>query len=163
MPVVLQYAQRAGLVQTLPILPGDECLLVFSQRAIDNFVTYGGIQKPILTEDQSTAKGRSHNLTDAICIPGLMTAAHLIPKYSLDSIQTRDVAGTTVLSVKSGEIRATVGKEYLSLTSTGVRASNLSVDGILTGAVVKSKRGVNLDTLQVTGVQPGNGFSGVPK
>lgn len=118
-PVVLQYAQRAALVQTLPISPGDECLLVFSQRAIDNFVTFGGIQPPLLTENQATTKGRNHDLTDAICIPGLMTAAHLIPNYSLVAIETRNVAGTTVLRVETGEISATVDDAVFSLSSSG--------------------------------------------
>jgi len=163
-PVMLQYAQGAGLVQTLPIKKGDECLLIFSQRAIDNFVSYGGIVKPIITEDQASAKGRNHSLTDAVCIPGLMTGAHLIPNYSLDSIQTRDVSGSTVLSVKSGEIRATVGKTTLSVTPSGVAViGDISATGTITGGLIKSKAGRNLDTLQVTGVQPGGGVSGVPK
>ena len=157
-PVMLQYAQKAGLVQTLPILPGDECLLVISQRAIDNFVTFGGIQPPILTENQATTKGRHHDLTDAICIPGLMTAAHLIPDYNLTAIEIRNLAGTTVLSVGQEEISATVGEAFFSLSSEGFSVTigetnfSVSASGISTTGNINATGNVIIDGLMFANV-----------
>lgn len=40
---------------------------------------------------------------------------------------------------------------------------NLTANGTVTGGEVKSAAGRNLDTLRVTGVQPGSGVSGTPQ
>jgi hypothetical protein len=48
-----------------PIKKGDPVLLVFCQRAIDEFLLSGKISKP--------SKKRKHDLTDSVAIPGLLT------------------------------------------------------------------------------------------
>ena len=44
-----------------PIMPGDECLVVFSDLSIDNFWLNGNVQNPV--------ENRRHDLSDGIAIP----------------------------------------------------------------------------------------------
>jgi hypothetical protein len=89
-PVVLPFAQTAGLLLTLPIKPGDECMLVFSDRAIDFFVQSGGMQQTDTSASADTTSPRGHNLTDAMCIPGIISNPQAVPKYSTTNIEMRD-------------------------------------------------------------------------
>lgn len=89
-PIVIPFAQGAGLLLTLPITPGDECLLVFSDRAIDYFTQSGGVQKTDTSSSEDTTTPRAHHLTDAICIPGIISNPQAVPKYSITHIEMRD-------------------------------------------------------------------------
>lgn len=102
-PVVLPFAQGAGLLLTLPLGPGDECLLVFSDRALDNFLQNGGAQ-PVQqgrsgAADSPFTAPRAHSLTDAICIPGLISNPQAVPAYSQTAIELRDRARRVFLSL----------------------------------------------------------------
>ena len=89
-PVVLPFAQGAGLLLTLPIRAGDECLIVFSDRSIDNFMQSGGVQPTVATANEDTTTPRSHSLADAICIPGIISNPQAVPEYNTDNIELRD-------------------------------------------------------------------------
>ena len=58
-PVVFPSSGSASI--TFPISKGDECLIIFSDLAIDNFWTSGLVQNPI--------EVRRHDLSDGIAIP----------------------------------------------------------------------------------------------
>jgi len=60
-PVVFPQASNFSL--TFPLAKGDEVLLIFSQRSLEQWKTAGGIVEP---KDL-----RRNNLSDAIAIPGL--------------------------------------------------------------------------------------------
>jgi hypothetical protein len=62
-PVVFPRTQTTGI--TFPIKKGDGCLLVFSQRAMERFLSSGEIVEP--------GDSRKFDLTDAIAIPGLFS------------------------------------------------------------------------------------------
>ena len=89
-PVVLPFAQTAGLLLTLPIQPGDECLVVFADKAIDHFVESGGLQAAETSASEDTTTQRGHHLTDAICIPGIISNPQAVPEYSTTHIEMRD-------------------------------------------------------------------------
>ena len=92
-----------------------------------------------------------------------MTGAHLIPDYSVDAIELRDLATSTALRVKKGEIRATVGTTSLTVAATGIIVKgNLTVTGTVTGGIVKSRLGRNLDLHTHSGVATGQGITGAP-
>ncbi len=103
-PVVLPFAQSAGLLLTLPIKPGDECLLVFSDRAFDNFMQLGGSQPTPIQPHDEVCSPRAHSLADAICIPGIISNPQAVPAYNTEHIELRDRER----------------KQYLSLGPTGI-------------------------------------------
>ena len=98
-PVVLPFAQGAGLLLTLPTRPGDECLLVFGDRAIDFFLMTGGMQASDTGEDGEISSPRQHHLTDGICIPGIISNPQAVPKYSTTHIEMRDRAREHFISL----------------------------------------------------------------
>lgn len=60
-PVIMPRSSLGSL--TFPISRGDTVLLVFAERAIDNWLSLGGEQPP--------GDPRKYDLSDAIAIPGL--------------------------------------------------------------------------------------------
>lgn len=108
-PVVLPFAQGAGLLLTLPLAPGDECLLVFADRALDNFIQSGGVQCAGAGTEDGTMALRMHSLTDAICIPGLISNPQAVPSYSTEAIELRDRERVTYISLGPEGITMTDG------------------------------------------------------
>lgn len=78
-PVVNLYGGLAQL--TFPIIPGDECLVLFNDRDINLWLTVGSSQLP--PESQ-----RLHALTDAIVLVGLLSNPKALAE-SYDPIRAR--------------------------------------------------------------------------
>jgi hypothetical protein len=108
-PVVLPFAQGAGLLLTLPIRGGDECLIVFADRSLDNFVQSGGVQPSVATASEDTTTPRSHSLADAICIPGIISNPQAVPEYNTDNIELRDRERVQYISLGPEGITITDG------------------------------------------------------
>lgn len=114
-PVVIPCAQNAGLCLTIPIKKGDDCLLIFSDRMIDNFVKDGTVNGPVSPEccggDNKTSEPRMHHLTDAVCIPGILSIPTKIPNWNPEHMELRTKDGKNFIRVGSGGygIRLTSG------------------------------------------------------
>ena len=131
-PVVLPFSQGAGLMLTLPIQPGDECLLIFGDRAIDFFVGRGGIQHSDTCADRELAVARAHDLTDAICIPGIISNPQAVPEYSTTHIEMRDRAR----------------EHFISMGPDGIAISDSKAVWRMAGGEVtmKAPKGIKYDT-----------------
>lgn len=66
-PVV--FPSAGDYIISLPISKGDECLVIFSDLAIDNWWLYGNVQNPI--------EQRRHDLSDGMAIFGIKSQAKL--------------------------------------------------------------------------------------
>lgn len=67
---------------TFPITQGDQCLIMFSQRSLDDWLNIGG--------EVTLRDTRLHDITDAIVIPGLVPrTGALVPPPSADGIEIR--------------------------------------------------------------------------
>lgn len=64
-PVMFPRTQTAGI--TFPISKGDGCLLIFSGRSLENWLSSG--------KDSEPGDNRKYDLTDVIAIPGLFSFA----------------------------------------------------------------------------------------
>lgn len=109
-PVVLPFAQTAGLLLTLPIKAGDECLLIFADRGMDNFIQAGGVQPTPSSGNEDTTTPRAHHLTDAICIPGIISNPQAVPEYNTEHIELRDRERKQYISLGPEGITITDGK-----------------------------------------------------
>jgi hypothetical protein len=77
---------------TFPVKAGDECILLFSERAIDNWHVSGGTAPP--------AEYRLHDLSDGLAIVGLNSQPHKIPAFNATDTEFRNRAGTTHVQIK---------------------------------------------------------------
>lgn len=88
-PVVFPHA--GGCSITVPIKPGDECLVIFSARAIDFWWQSGGVQPP--------AETRMHDLSDGFVIPGAYSQPNVISDVSTECLEIRSDDRKAFLSI----------------------------------------------------------------
>ncbi len=125
-PVVFPYAQKLGLSLTLPIAIGDDCLLVFADRSIDLWQENGGIQAPI----ESTTP-RTHDLTDAICIPGIINNITAIADYKTDAIEIRNKDRSFYIRLNDTiiEYKTTNATFTMDASSITLNAPTITIEG----------------------------------
>ncbi|WP_033453595.1 Gp138 family membrane-puncturing spike protein [Bordetella bronchiseptica] len=159
---------------THQINPGDEGLIVFSQRCVDGWKQTGGVATNPLT--------RFHDMHDAFFIPGFRPLPTRISGFANDGIrmQSRD-GGRYVWIKQSGEIVADNGEARVRISAGGeVNIENgagyirLGVDGRvnINGAIINADGtidapnvtfgGVSGNDHRHTNIQPGTGTSGGP-
>lgn len=81
---------------TFPVKPGDECILLFSERAIDNWHASGGTQTP--------AEYRLHDLSDGIAIVGLNSQPHKLAALQMTGAELRTRSRSTYIRLEDGTI-----------------------------------------------------------
>jgi hypothetical protein len=135
-PICLAQSKQAGLYITVPIKTGDECLLVFSERSIDNFVKSGGVSFP--AEGNKQVSPRHHDITDAICIPGVFTVPTALSSWNQDAIEVRNTAGTVKLSISSSKVTITGDLEVTGKVDVvgDVKAGTISLKTHIHGGVM---------------------------
>lgn len=133
-PVVFPCA--GGCSITMPVSPGDECLVVITDQSFDNWWLYGGIQNPI--------EQRRHDLTDAFAIFGIRS----LPKgSSISSSLDMNGPGGNKVSISSDSISISCGYTIMNVTSSGVEITgDLIVDGININNHVHKANGATADT-----------------
>ena len=139
-PVVIPTA--GGWSLTLPIQPGDECMAVFSDAALDAWLQSGGI-------DNAPISQRRHSLSDAMAVFGLRSTPNGLDGYSTDSMQIRSDDGTVVIDLADDQITITA-------PTVVVNAQNVTLGSSTTVDKVKFL------THTHSGVTTGGGVSGPP-
>jgi len=151
-PVCYPFAVTAGYALTLPIRAGDPCVLVFSQRAIENWHAKGGIQPP----EDFAEMSRHHDLNDAfamICAPAL---PQVLTDWLMDGIELRNRSRDTRVSIRDNRtVEVVAGTASMTITNPGHQVTGpIVTDSTL--SVGTSDSGVFLDmTGKVITVQNG--------
>ncbi len=169
-PVIFPFVTTLGFALTLPIQSGDSCILLFAQRALDNWHDLGGIQPP-----ETTNGGvRHHDLTDAIAILAAPPAPNILSNWNDSGIEIRNsdrsnritlddasielkVGATTKIVITDGQILFQVGTKTFTMTETNIE-SNTTID--TTGDIISND--VVLDSHIHGGTEPGSGTTGGP-
>lgn len=122
-PVV--FPRGGGFSLTMPVKPGDECLVVFCERSIDNWHETGKIRVP--------GARRFHSLSDATAFVGLSSIPNKIPNYDPNNMEIKKDDGSVSIKlldngdleiVSQGNITATItGDATLTCTNLDVTAS----------------------------------------
>lgn len=124
---------------TFPITQGDECLVLFNDRSIDNWFQ-GGAGSAVSTP-------RLHSFSDGIILVGLRSSAHVIGNY--DATRAVLQNGETLVGVSDSQIK--------------IANSMYTLNGLLQDLLTELE---NLTTaiaaITVTGIVPGGGVSGPP-
>lgn len=155
-PCLLMGSNMLNLYVTIPIQKGDQCLIIFSQRSIDNWLKYSGVQDPV-----EPIYPRHHSLSDGIAIVGLYPKIYRITNYDNDAISIRNKDKSVYIKVSATEVVAKAptitldGNVVITGTVTGTGGTP-----VLTGAGI-SHGGKTIDANhQHKDVQSGDGNSG---
>ncbi|EDR3673570.1 baseplate protein [Salmonella enterica subsp. arizonae serovar 40:z4,z24:] len=92
--VPVQFPRAGGFALTYPVDPGDEGLVVFSDRCIDGWFSSGAVGIP--------PDHRQHDLSDAMFIPGISSLARVIADFRNDAIVMRQLDGPGYVAVDKG-------------------------------------------------------------
>ena len=116
-PVMFPQAMGQTAAIAYPIKPGDGCLIISAERALDYWM-YG----------QETETDLSFDLTNSICIPGLFKEASAIMKEACENNAiVIDLKGTKItvhdeyVRVDVKEPRITARKELVEMDVDGTR------------------------------------------
>lgn len=114
-PTMMYGSTTNGLFICAPITAGDDGLLIPMMRALDNWQHGEGNGPP---PDMQTP--RHSDLGDSAFYPGLLRESQAIANFPTDAITIQDRAASTVLSVKEGEIKGTVGPISITIDASGI-------------------------------------------
>jgi hypothetical protein len=98
-PVVFPFVSTLGFALTLPISAGDPCLLIFSQRAIDNWHDQGGVQPP-----EEGIGSRHHDITDAFVLMAPSPKPNVLGAWQTDGIELRNRSRDVFLKITDAGI-----------------------------------------------------------
>lgn len=149
--VPVRFPRGGGFVLTFPVQAGDECILHFSDRAIDFWYQNGGIQLP--------SEYRMHHLSDAFATVDVASQPNVIPNFNTAAPEWRTLDGATLIRIEPGQVTI-IGNLILqgNLTQTG----NQAVTGGVTTTEDVVANGISLDTHRHPGVQAGTSQTGEP-
>lgn len=112
-PVITLFGGTSFI--SLPIQPGDNCVLLFNDREIDNWFVNGGIQVP------NTA--RTHDASDAIAIVGIHSLQQSIATYLTNGIRLSYGGGSAKIDLQENAIN--------SLATLFLHTGNMQITGTL--------------------------------
>lgn len=152
-PVVILFG--ASTYMTFPIAEGDECLVLFNDREIDNWFNNGGVHTP--------STPRSHNIADAFALVGVRSLQDSIQGYLTNGI--RLAHETARLDMTQDQID-TIASEFIH-TGNMTISNKLTVQGITEfQGTVQGEGGnsvnITTDFVQTAGksISAGNGATG---
>lgn len=185
-PVI--FPRGGGCSLTFPIRQGDECLVIFSARAIDLWWQSGGVQPPV--------EVRMHDLSDGFVLPGPYSQPQVLPSVSTSAVQLRSDDGQAYFELNPqshnftlstpGNFSATVKDFSVSCENFTVNAQaivltapTIELNGQITGGGSGGATatftgdinasgdvtagGISLQTHVHGGIQPGGSDTGAPK
>lgn len=124
-----------GYCVTLPVQPGDECLVIFGDNCMDAWWQSGGVQNQV--------EMRRHDLSDGFAIVGFRSQPNTVSGYSAGSAQIRNASGDACIEISGStiNIRASGGvnisggttidsKNFLGHTHSGVESGGSNTGGV---------------------------------
>ncbi len=147
------FPAGGDLLLTFPLAPGDEVLVIFSSRCIDNWWKLGGIQPQ--------AELRMHDLSDGFVIPTVQSEPNLVP-VDMGAAELRNKAGTSkVRLLNNGDVQViTPGAVTVTAGTASVTASQINLTGTVNIVGQLNINGENYDDHQHTGVVTGVDLTG---
>jgi len=133
-PVV--FPRAGGYVLTMPVAPGDECLVIFGDSCMDAWWSSGGVQNPI--------EKRRHDLSDGYAIMGTWSQPRKISNYSTNSAQLRTEDGTTHIGIQPGIINLDAATVNINVLNANINASG-NVNVVATKEIsISGEQGVTI-------------------
>lgn len=138
------FPSGGGFTLTFPIGEGDECIVLFNDRQIDNWLTQGGILPP--------TSNRTHDISDGIALVGIRSNPRALSSVSTNSVQLRSDDGGTVFELGGGVVNITAPG------GVNINTPTLTVSG----DVIAGSQTISLVHHLHSGVQSGGSNTGEP-
>lgn len=153
-PIV--FPRGGGYSMTFPIKKGDECMVQFASRSIDEWWQTGKGQPPY--------DFRKHDLSDGVCFVGLTSRAKPLSGISTSTAQFRSDDGATLVELNaSGHAVRIVGSGGITLDGPVHVTGAITADSTITAKGDVKAGGISLQNHKHSGVQPGGGMTGGPQ
>lgn len=137
-PVI--YPRGGGFSLTFPVKQNDECLIIFCERAIDDWHKKGGINKP--------ANKRFHSFSDAVALIGLSSIPNNVPNYNTNHVELKkDDNSVNIVLRNDGNVEVNASIKVTINAPESQITGNLDVDGNLN----VDGNSTMMGTLDVTG------------
>lgn len=139
-----------GISATFPFGEGDECLVIFNDREIDNWLISGGINSVPTTQ-------RVHDLSDGMCFIGFRSFPRSLNGYSTNSAQLRTDNGETYVEVTQAGVVNAVSPTSINLTAPEVNinaSTSVTIDTpveTITGTLNVENTGSETEPFTVNG------------
>jgi hypothetical protein len=102
--VPVQFPSGGGYTLTFPVAAGDECMVLFNDRELDNWFTSGPGLAP--------AVGRLHDLSDGIAIVGIRSKPRALEDISTTATQLRSDDGANFVEVNPQGVKVHANVVY---------------------------------------------------
>ena len=167
--VPVSWPSGGDWAMTFPLGQGDEGVVIFADRCIDNWWQNGGVQ--------TQAESRLHDLSDGMFVPGLRSVPRVLKNVSTDQMEIRKGDGDIKLAGTDTGFKITGTLEVTGLTTLdqnvqlggnivdkdgGTYSGTIHTTGQVMGDSGVSSGNISLGTHKHTGIQPGSGTSGGP-
>lgn len=118
--VPIIFPRGGGFSLTFPVKKGNECLINFCERSIDNWHLTGKSKIPL-------AK-RFHSLSDAVAIVGLSSLPNKIVDYNNTDVELKKDDGSAIFTIKDdGAIRQENDNGFVELQADG----KFNINGVI--------------------------------
>lgn len=149
-PIV--FPNGGGFSLTFPLEAGDEVMVSFSSRCIDNWWAQSGGTGPS-GAGYTQAELRMHSLSDGFAVPGPRNTSRVIPDISTTDVQLRNDALTAQVSIRAnsdvyvhsdanvivdadGDVFVQAGGDIHATATGAIDANAASVTATISGALV---------------------------
>lgn len=125
--VPVHFPGGSGYVLTFPVTPGDECLLVFSERAIDGWFESGEVTPP--------TDYRLHDLSDGFALVGFRSQPKKITNFSTTAVELRSEDASTKVLLRSDSVELITPDSHVKLNgdTCDIKApGGITLDGPIT-------------------------------
>lgn len=139
--VPVAFPRGGGYCLAWPLQQGDPCLLLFSERSLDAYLDSDGAT--VIDPDDA----RTHDVTDAICYPGMTTKANPVPNAPTDHLKLGAEDGTA-------EVRITNGNEVQVVANVTRIGSTTANQALALAAQCDARIGA-LESWAPTHIHPG--------
>ena len=131
---------------TMPINPGDSCLVLFNDKDIDNWYSGGQTVAP-RTE-------RKHSFSDAIALVGIRNKQHQLSDYLNNGVELK--YGGSTIKLESNKVTIDNGTAKIEMSGANI---NITGTVSIVGGFIVNGKNVS-DTHTHSGVQTGPSSTG---
>ena len=134
-------------IMTFPVAPGDDCLIVFSERSIDNWYQHAAVMPP--------SDWRMHDINDAFVLVGVRAQPHVLGGGGALRSGTPASPSTAMFRSDDGKTVVQVDGPNTAITlyASGGNETVIFVDGVGGQVTINAPQGmkINAPYLHVSG------------